>query len=345
MPPYLSADASWPPGSRAPHVRVQQALRRPNATRSGSESLAQFVSRCYGRRVTVPWLRSYALYEWGVPPHSLDAAATVAAWVAREHKRGARRHLEAKLQAGYRSGPRVVSGGMGQFLGAVTRALPQRIHCDTRVERLQRERGGTWSAHTGTGEVFRAASIALATNAHDQARLIGESDPTATDMLCAFPYHAVTSCCVRLNAEDTAALPIGLGVWCGAVPRTRIAGIRFDHAIDPSLAPKGLGLLSVRLLGVPPPPTDDALKNAVLHELRAMFRRRLRPIGMSLHRDKRAIPHVAPGHQERMRSMAARLEARGITLRGRHISGMAIEDRVRIDAPLRTQLPEGVTRV
>ncbi len=345
VPPTLTPLASWPPGSKTRWTMWRRALRKPRTSSDYAESLSEFVRRTYGRHAIDPWLRAFTGYRFGAPPHRVDAAATMAPWVTREHKRGALLDLESRIESNYSKGSYVPAGGLQTFLQCVARALPSRVHCDRHVERLYQMDTGDWIAETADGDSYSAPHVTLAINAREQSRLLRDADPFVADTLHALPYHEEISCSVVLDARDTEKLPRGREAWTAVIPRTRLAGIRFDHAIDPSVVPPDHGLLSIRLLPVPPPPADDALLDAIRHELCNVFACSLRPTRMSLHRDELAVPHYAVGHLERARPLAARLEARGLTLRGRHITGPGVEDRVRVDAPLRAGLPEGVVRV
>jgi oxygen-dependent protoporphyrinogen oxidase len=185
-----------------------------------------------------------------------------------------------------------------------------RVETGVRVERVERDAGGTWTV-TGKrdGETIarRAQAVIVAVPAADASALVRELAPAAAQQLAAIEYAAVASVASLYQRDDVADPLAGFGFLVPRREKREILGSLFSSSMFEHRAPQGTVLLTTFVGGMRNPDlprrSDDDIAAVVGRELRALVGARADPLWIAIKRWPRAIPQYDLGHLERLRSV------------------------------------------
>lgn len=319
-----------------------------------AETLANFITRRFGRGITESFLRPFTSGIYGAAPERLGAADAFPTLTAMEQRHGSvlkgliKGAKAARSKDGGKPGIRLFDGGMQRFPQALADALGDDVWFDTTVTSLTP--GGPERPAIATladGREVAAREIVLAMPTRAQAALLRPHASAVADQLEAVPYVPIAVAAVGFRRADGPTLPDAFGFLRGRGGAARILGATFSSKLSPDVAPAGCELITVYFGGSEDPEfvsaTESTIRSEILRDLGTALGGRIRPALFEIARHPRAIPLFAPGHRGRMAALQGRLAGMRIRLSGAHITGVAVDQCCAPLAPLRGPMPAGVT--
>ncbi len=310
-------------------------VRRPRKER-GDESLGALLRRRMGDEATDSLVAPLLGGLFAGDVDRLSSLATfpeLAEWERRHGSliRGARAAARAAAAADATPPPMFLRprGGMRRLIGALASALGDRVRCDARVDRVERE-GPGYVVHAGDLELS-ADSVVLATPAFVSADLIEHLAPEAGEGLRGIP-HVSTGVVLLVYPEGTGEpLPDSSGF---VVPRGKLAMTACTLVSrkwpDPAFGDRAVvrcfvgGSGAEDLLDQP----DDAIAEGVARQLAAILPLPAEPEAWRLVRWPRSMPQYEVGHLDRVAAIERALPP-GTFLVGQAYRGPGIADCVR----------------
>jgi oxygen-dependent protoporphyrinogen oxidase len=230
-------------------------------------------------------------------------------------------------------------GGMNQLVDALAARLDlASVRLSTPVSGLEKMETG-WKIVTGNkAEVYDA--VILASPAWAAGELLGGIDSQLAEELRGIPYSSSITVNLIYDEAQLGHLPDGFGFLIPVVEGRSVLACTFVHRKFLGRTPPGKVVLRAFLGGM----KNEALIAASDAELLATVRRELseilgkeilpsaaEPLHAQLSRWPRAMAQYAVGHQERMRSIHARVAALpGLRLAGNAYDGIGIPDCIRL---------------
>lgn len=324
---------------------------------AGDETVAGFVRRRFGdelaRYVFDPLVGG--LYAGDPEKLSIEAlfphlkrlerehgSVMLGAWAAR---RAGKRSFDPRARALFS-----FQGGMSTLPAAIVAALPQRVHCDCAVERIEPLADGfriTVRRHEPAGQpqgrmrearrfpdrqlsMLRTRAVVVATPAYAAARLLEPLDAAMAGALAGIEHPPLAV--VALAYPRTAiAHPLdGLGLLAPKVEQRAVLGLIFSSTLFSGRAPADHVLLTAYAGGARQPalarlPRDE-LVALVQGEVRQLLgaRAAARPVFTSVRYWRHALPQPDLGHGQRMADLE-RLQQRwpGLVVTGNYTGGVS----------------------
>ncbi len=309
----------------------------------GDESVATFARRRLGREAaeTLVGAMVRGVYAGDAESISMPSAFPRLAALEREHGSLVRAMIarrRAHRDGGGPAGPagRLTSfvGGMGELGAALAAALGPRFVAGRAAVAVRRAgAAGGWRVEFADGGSEFTDEVAIATEPWSAARLVESVDPELASLLAAIPPAPVVVVALGFRAADIRRRLDGFGFLVPPREPLRMLGCLWSSTTFAHRAPEGRALLRV-LLGGPSDPTvlelpDDRLMTVVLGELDRTMGLKGAPELARVIRWPAAIPQYVVGHGDRLRRIAARLEALpGLHLAGNGYRGVALNDCV-----------------
>jgi oxygen-dependent protoporphyrinogen oxidase len=291
-------------------------LREPFVTRGdgGSESVAAFVERRFGREVLEALIAPFLVGVYAGDEHRLGAEAVFPTLVAAEREGGsiARGLLRRTLRAGgVRGFPGTWSAreGLGGLAALLARSLGERLQLGVRVRALAPEAEG-WRVELDT-RALRARRVVLAADAAGAAELLAPLDADAAAYARSLPFAPIVSVALAL-APDATVQPIqGFGFLVPRDLALDLLGALFMSRLFAGRAPVGEELVTAMIGGLRWPDAAGAPDDELLRRVHAGLDRalglRAAPRALAITRWARAVPQPGPGHVGAVRAIRARL--------------------------------------
>ncbi len=326
--PFLTSPLFSPTGK----LRILAEALIPAQTDDADESIAQFVSRRFGRealeRLGDPLLAG--VYNADAAQQSILASFGRFRQIEREHGsliRGLRR-LNGKAPA--TSTPALMSfrDGMEQFPQQLAARLTADKHLSTSVETIEGH-DGRWRAVLSDGHFIDADHIILTTPAPTSTRLLRGIAPEASESLERIRYSSVGSITLAFARADVRHQMHGYGAVIPPSEKRQIDGIQWSSSKWPDRAPAGKVLIRA-FFGGPHTRTmmqrdDEQVQAIVLDELKAIMGVDAQPEKSWINRWRHAYPQYDIGHLERVAMLEKQLPA-GVHLTGSPYRGLGLPD-------------------
>jgi oxygen-dependent protoporphyrinogen oxidase len=299
--------------SRAGKLRL---LREPWIPRGdgGSESVAAFVERRFGREVLDALIAPFLVGVYAGDEHALGAEAVFPTLVAAEREGGSiargalRRAFRRGAQRGF-PGTWSAQGGLGGLATLLARGLGERLQLGARVRALAPEAGG-WRVEL-EDESLRARAVVLAADAGGAAELLAPLDTEAAAFQRTLRFAPIVSVALALEA-GASRLPLeGFGFLVPRDVGLDLLGALFMSRLFARRAPPGQELVTAMIGGLRWPGAVDAPDDELLRRIHAGLDRALglrqTPRALAITRWPRAVPQPGPRHVRAVRAIRARL--------------------------------------
>lgn len=311
-------------------------LSRPAPSDQHEESIAQFVTRRFGREV----------YERIVEPLmaginggdgerlSLDATFPQLRDLERRHGSVIRGLTAAREQGAVDAAPPFVSfaGGMGELIEHLEARLKEAsIQTSVEVAALEPRAGGGFLLVHSDGTCAEADAVILATPAPSTARITRAFDRELSDLHAAIAYGSSVTVNLAFRERDLPRPVAGYGFVVPRVEGSDVVGVTVASNKWPGRATEGHALFRVYLRahggGDLTCETDDGLVCAARRELKETYAVAAPPMFVRAYRWPAALPQYTLGHGGRVSNIRERLAAhRGLFVAGAAYTGVGIPD-------------------
>ncbi|MCS6861300.1 MAG: protoporphyrinogen oxidase [Abditibacteriales bacterium] len=351
---YMLAPTQFAPFVRSPlfswrgKVRMAMDLILPRGPKQEDESLASFVLRRLGREALERVAQPLVSGVYTSDPQRLSLRTTMPRFLEMEEKHRSiiwamwrERHQQRVNGAtGQReSGARYslfvsFKDGMATLIDALAARLPEGVvRLNHRVESLLPDECG-WRLTVANGETLKADGVIITTPAHHAATLVRTFDPVLASQLADIQYASSVVVNLAYRRSDVPHPLDGFGFVVPAIEKRRLIACSFSSVKFAGRAPAGYALLRCFLGGGIQPEIyhldDDALLDAVRHEMRDLLGITAPPLFSCLSRHPQSMPQYAVGHLQRVAHIRAQVENhRGLFLAGNAYGGVGIPDCVR----------------
>ena len=332
---------SWPGKLRMAMDLVLPA--RDHGT-DGDESLASFVRRRFGREALERVAQPLVSGIYTADPTDLSLRATMPRFLEMETKYGS---LIRAMRAGRKAAPaagRSDSGarysmfvslrrGMSTLIDTLESRLPGAcIRTDTPVQGLVRD-GARWRIEPIEGDAISADGVILAAPAHASARMVRDLDGTLADDLAAIRYANSATLSLAFRADQVPTRLDGFGFVVPEIENRSLIAVTFSSVKFAGRSPDGWVLMRAFLGGAMNPEVfdldEDALREAVLTDLRDIMGVRGEPAFVDLNRWPASMPQYPVGHLDRVARIQTHLERwPGLAVAGNAFGGVGIPDCV-----------------
>jgi oxygen-dependent protoporphyrinogen oxidase len=309
---------------------------------AGDQSLAQFVTRRFGREALERVAQPLVGGIYTADPEQLSLGATMPRFLVMERTQRSvilamwRQRRAAAVQSADGSGARwslflSFDTGMQCLVDALAQRLPEGVvRLQAPVRSLVRQETARWRVD---GQLDCDAVI-VATPAHAAVPLLQPVDAGIAAELAAIPYASSATVTLAYRREDIPHPLDGFGFVVPHIERRALLAGTFSSLKYPGRAPAGTVLLRAFLGGALQPEIlaldDTALVAAVQRELAALLGIRVPPLLTRIARWPNAMPQYQVGHLDRVARIAARLAGqRGLYLAGNAYGGVGIPDCIR----------------
>jgi len=333
-------------------ARMAMDLILPRGPKQEDESLASFVLRRLGREALERIAQPLVSGVYTSDPQNLSLRATMPRFLEMEEQHRSiilamRRERFAARDGNQAAGQRSrgeggaryslfvsFKDGMATLIDALLARLPQGVaRLNHRVESLRPD-GGGWRVTVATGETLKADGVIIATPAYQAATLVQAFDPVLAAQLSEIPYASSIVVHLAYRRSDVPHPLDGFGFVVPAIEKRRLIACSFSSVKFAGRAPAGYALLRCFLGGGIQPEIyhldDDALLEAVRHEMRDLLGITAPPLFSCLSRHPQSMPQYAVGHLQRVAHIRARLQThRGLLVAGNAYGGVGIPDCVR----------------
>ncbi len=222
--------------------------------------------------------------------------------------------------------------GLGTLTRALASGLGARVMTGRAITNVSRQSDG-WHVQLADGTALAADHVVFTTPAHRTAAIVRGLDRELGDELASIPYAglAVVALCYA-----AASLPRPLDGYGCLVARSEglaTLGVLWESSIFPGRAPRGGALLRVLLGGARRPDVagldDAALTTLARREVLQIMGIAARPMRIDICRWPSAIAQYTVGHDDRVRSIRARLAGHpGLHLCGTACDGVSFNQAV-----------------
>ncbi len=305
--------------------------------RRDAESVAEFISRRFGREMFDKAMEPYVAGVLACDPDQAEARAVLPRLTALEDRYGSLalgvfcRILQRKA-TGRTTESFSFAGGMSTLVATLANRPGVRVLTGTSaVELVPASRG--WRVLSADGRSVRAARVVLSTPAGDAARLVRPLESETSRLLDGIRYAPLTVVHIGLRRNDVRHPLDGTGVLFPRSERLSPLGCIWTSALLPERAPEGSALLDCYLGGARQPEAaawDDA--RSVDHCLRAMdplLGIDGTPEMARLDRHAHGLPLYHGRHVARIRAIKAGLAQRpGLHLAANFAGGVSVRDRI-----------------
>ncbi len=306
------------------------------------ESLGSFVRRRFGREALERVAQPLVGGIYTADPDKLSLRTTMPRFLEMEAQHGSliramRKQMPvAREQANIDSGARysmfvAFRGGMDTLVNALAERLPTgAVQVGWPAEKIEYI-DSVWRVRFQNGRHESADGLIVATPAHVTGGLVRDLDATLVDELASIPYAASATLSLAVRREQLGRLPEGFGFVVPFSERRTIIAVTFSSIKFEQRAPANQVLMRAFLGGALQPEVyaldDEALRRAVLTDLRELIGLQGDPAFMDLYRWPLSMPQYPVGHLLNVRRIEQRLAARRtIAVAGNGFSGVGIPD-------------------
>jgi oxygen-dependent protoporphyrinogen oxidase len=326
----------------------------------GEESVAQFITRRFGREVLDYGFDPFVSGVYAGDPERLSMQSTFSRLVEWERQSGSvvrgvlfgRRAKPAAPPAKSPLKRRFFSfqDGIGELPAAIGRTLGDAVRLHSRVSRITPS-GDGWTIETvepkgeqsnnpkgeqsnnpaGNSRTYNARAVVLASPAPVTADLIEPLAPTAARALRGIAYAPIVIVGLGLRRADVSHPLDGFGCLLPGKEGCRLLGSLWSSTIFPGRSPEGMVTLTNYLGGAKRPElidkSDDELTALTLEELRRWLGVTGSPQAVRIVRWPKAIPQYAIGHADRLAAIESGLEKwPTLVPAGNYLRGVSVPD-------------------
>jgi protoporphyrinogen/coproporphyrinogen III oxidase len=322
----------------SPTGRAALAAERSIAAPSdlGEESIAEFVTRRFGREVYERIVEPLMAGIYGGDGERLSLDATFPQLRDLERRYGSViRGLEASRERGVVDAvPPFVSfaGGMGELIEHLeARLRDASIQTGVEAAALEPRAGGGFVLALGDGASVEADAVILATPAPATARITRAFDRELSELHAAIAYGSSVTVSLAFCERDFPRPVAGYGYVVPRVEGSDVVGCTVASNKWPGRAPEGKALFRVYLrahdggdiTAIP----DNRMVDAARRELKATYGIAAAPVLVRVGRWPVAVPQYTLGHVGRVAHIRGRLAAhRGLFVAGAAYAGVGIPD-------------------
>jgi oxygen-dependent protoporphyrinogen oxidase len=330
----MTESALLSPAGRAA-LAAERSMAAPRDL--GEESIAQFVTRRFGRevyeRIVEPLMAG--IYGGNGEQLSLDATFPQLRNLERRYGSVIRGLAASQDQAVVDAPPPFVSfvGGMGEFIEHLeARLRDASIETGVEAVALEPRAGGGFVLVLGDGAGgAEADAVILATPARATARLTRALDLELSELHAAIAYGSSVTVSLAFRERDLPRPVTGYGYVVPRIEGSDVVGCTVASNKWPGRAPQGHALFRVYLRAhdgadITANP-DDAIVDAARRELKATYGIVAPPMLVRVGRWPVAVPQYTLGHAGRVALIRERLAGyRGLFVAGAAYAGVGIPD-------------------
>ena len=322
---------------------LAEPVRRRSKAGSPDESVRAFATRRMGKEAATVFMEALVTGVHAADPGRLSVRAAFPRLAAFEADagsvfRGVMRGSKAKRRAAEARDEKPqpqrmwsFPGGLQTLVDALRDRLADALVTGAAVKRLERRPDGRWRLTTDAG-VHDADAVILTCPAHEQARLLADTDSALAGELAGIGSNRIAVVALGYRAADAPALD-GFGYIAPISLKRDAIGVQWCSSIFPDRAPPGFVLWRALCGGELRPELvdldDDALVRRAHAEMRATMKVAGDPVFAQVVRWPRAIPQYHLGHLDRVaRIDAAVARWPGLFVTGNAFKGVAMNDVV-----------------
>ena len=321
--------------SLAGKIRAAAELFVPPSDNTEDESVAEFVSRRFGKEVLDTMAQPLIGGIYSADPSELSLQATFGFLQALEKSKGS--VIRGMLaSAGKQSSGSLFwapKEGMGTIIDALQSKIgSENIRLSNPVSNIGR-RGRYWVLAENNQE-SGFDGVVLACPAHRAAKLLGNLDPELVSGLEEVPYSSTATVHLTYEESQIAKKLQGSGFVVPHKENLDITACTYSHLKYPGRAAQGKALFRVHLGGQLNPHTlreeDPSLIRTATETLGSLLQIDGRPLSTKLVRHSKVVPQYAVGHpklRERLDKLASHHS--GLALGGNGIHGVGLADCVK----------------
>ncbi len=331
-------------------IRMGLEIAVPPGSRTGDESLADFLRRRFGpqafERVLEPLMSG--IYAGNAEQMSLRATFPRFFELEQQHGSVVRGMMDAKKNAspvssGHPQRTMFISlkNGLGDVVTALTKRLAQqgvelRLGCRVEALRVRSHELGRWMYDLilHDGSALSAESVILATPAYVSADLLRPLTPIAGGLLDMIPYASTATIAMAFPARAVPDAIAGFGFIVPRIEGRDLIAATWTSRKWPYRAPADQLLARCYVGGVGREDIlqldDDALMAKVRTELGGVCGIRAEPSYTEVNRWWKGMPQYTLGHLDRLAQLDAALSRYpGLVLTGAGYRGVGIPDCIR----------------
>jgi oxygen-dependent protoporphyrinogen oxidase len=342
-------------------ARMAMDLILPRGPKQDDESLASFVTRRLGREALDRIAQPLVSGVYTSDPQNLSLRTTMPRFLEMEKKhrsiilamwreqQAARNGSQAAGQKSRSDGGARYSlfvsfkDGMATLIDELVARLPDEVvRLGHHVERILPHPAGSelhavphgWQVVLWDGTTLNADGVIITTPAYHAAALVETFDHILASQLSQIQYASSAVVNLAYRRSDVPHPLDGFGFVVPAIEKRSLIACSFSSVKFAGRAPEGYALLRCFLGGGIQPEIyhldDDALLEAVRHEMRDLLGITAPPLFSCLSRHPKSMPQYAVGHLQHVAHIKAQLEThRGLLLAGNAYGGVGIPDCVR----------------
>jgi oxygen-dependent protoporphyrinogen oxidase len=345
-------------------ARMAMDLILPRGSQQEDESLASFVLRRLGREALERAAQPLVGGIYTADPHSLSLRATMPRFLDMEEEHrsvilamwqeGRKRRIGESANRREDSGARYslfVSFDRGTcvLINALAARLSSGVlRFNQRVESVSPRVGNgrravpsghsavpkRWRIALAGGEELEADGVIVTTPAYHAASLVGAFDYALASLLSDIPYASSVVVNLAYRRADVPHPLDGFGFVVPAIEKRNLIACSFSSVKFAGRAPDDHALLRCFLGGALQPEMffleDDALLEAVQHDLRDLLGVIAPPLFSLISRHPKSMPQYAVGHLQHVAQINTQLEGHpNLFLAGNAYGGVGIPDCVK----------------
>lgn len=320
-----------------------EIFRSANRSRE-DESLASFIRRRLGAEILNNLVTPFVSGVYAGDPEKLSLRGTFSILydLERDHGglvRGGIARLFGRKKVDNKSKkPRAKNlcafiDGMETHTQAIAKALGDRLHMQTSVERIQRKTDGTYTVRV-EGREIDADAVALAVPAYNAAPLLESIAPRSAGYLGEIPYNALAVVGMGYARQSIGHECNGFGFLAPRNQGVRILGSIWNSSLFARRAPGGYRSFSVFIGGGLDPSAIQLTDYQILAQIKTDLRKTVgasgEPVAQHVFRWERAIPQYPIGHPDRIGELLSDLlSSPGLYCTGNYLDGVSTNDCIR----------------
>lgn len=322
-------------------LRVGLELLIPKKNKPGDETLAQFVTRRFGRELLDKIAEPLVAGIHAGDPETMSIKASFPRFVEIEEEY---RSLIKGMLSKKKQMTAATSGKQSKYTMFMTikdglQVLPDTIrdslkvtdvNLDLEVASVTRNADGfQLRTSSGLSEVYD--SVVLATPSYIASGIVNGISPALAAELGEIPYVSTATVSLALPESEAMQFDKGFGFLVPKISNRRIMAATFTSNKFSYRAPKGTCLMRVFVGGVSNENLvlrdETDIIETVLEELEIIFGRRLNPRLAKVYKWEKAMPQYIVGHQNRLERIGELIsKVPGLYLAGSAYMGIGISD-------------------
>jgi oxygen-dependent protoporphyrinogen oxidase len=199
---------------------------------------------------------------------------------------------------------------MQTFPLALARSLGDRVMTECEVQRIGRDREGTFETifvESGTERSIGSDAVVISTPSYKAAQFLEPFSPMLANQLREIYYPPVTEFFLGFRIEQIRRPLDGFGFLVPEREQRNILGTIWSSSLFPDRAPAGCAALTTFVGGARQPEiamlSDDRLLNTVMNDLRTILGINGEPVFTRITRWKEAIPQYTLGYPDLLKQI------------------------------------------